>query len=647
MGEQDVKTDLQADGLREFMQCILTDLRAFEQMLESGRFETGMRRIGAEQELVLVNENREPAMVSLDVLERIDDPHFTTELGRFNIEFNTDPIVFGGGCLRQLEAQLVELFNKAQKGAQAVGADAVLVGILPTLRKTHLDTTYMTPRARYRALNEALTRLRGAHYDFRLTGIDELSITHDSVMLEACNTSFQVHFQVDPDEFVRRYNVAQAVAAPVLAAAANSPLMFGKRLWRESRIGLFQQAVDTRTSGTHSQERKGRVSFGDDWVRESVLEIYREDISRFRLLFGIEVDEDPFEALGAGRVPALHALRLHNGTVYRWNRPCYGVLEGKPHLRIENRVLPAGPTIVDSVANAAFWFGLMSGVSGEYDDITQVMDFDVVKENFIAAARGGLHAQLYWIGDHPLPARELICQRLLPLAREGLKDSGIDANDIDRYLGIIRQRVSTGRTGADWQLHSLSSMRHAGTLGERMSSIVGALVDRQRRGQPVHEWEPAQLDRGDTVRRNFQQVEQYMTTDVITANQDDSVGLVANMMDWEKIRHIPIEDNNHHLVGLVTYRQLIRFLAGRPQKDLQLTPVSDIMLQNVETVTPETGTIDAIHKMRSQHISCLPVIKEDRLVGIVTETDFLLIAADLIERELTGAQQNGAEQDGA
>lgn len=639
MGEQEVTTDMQAEGLREFMQKILTDLRALEQMLDEGQFETQVRRIGVEQELVLVNRLRDPAMVGPKVLENIGDDHFTTELGQFNIEFNADPIEFGGKCLSQLEAQLTRLFNQAQQGANKTGADAVLTGILPTLRKTHLDTAYMTPRPRYRALNDALTRLRGERYEFRLTGIDELNITHDSVMLEACNTSFQVHFQVDPQEFACRYNIAQAVTAPVLAAAANSPLLFGKRLWRETRIGLFQQAVDTRTLGAHSQDRKGRVSFGDDWVRESVLEIYREEVSRFRVLFGIDLDEDPFEALSAGRAPKLQALRLHNGTVYRWNRPCYGVLNGKPHLRIENRVLPSGPTIVDSVANAAFWFGLMSGVAAEFGDITKVLKFDVVKENFIAAARGGLHAQLYWLDDQPLPAKDLICQRLLPLAREGLKDSGIDHGDIDKYLGIIRERASTGKTGADWQLQSLSGMSDAATIGEKMSSIVGGMIERQSSGKPVHEWTPTGLDRGDTVRRNFQQVEQYMTTDVITANQDDPIDLVANMMDWEKVRHIPIEDNQHNLVGLVTYRQLIRFLAGKRSNPDEPAPVSSIMQRSVETVTPETSTLDAIHKMRNQRISCLPVVKERRLVGIVTETDFLIIASELIERELTHETQ--------
>lgn len=640
MGEQQVQTDLNGERLREFMQRILTDLRALEHMLESGKFETGVRRIGAEQELALIDRHGEPAMLGPEVLERISatdataGPYFTTELGRFNIEYNTDPIEFGSDCLGRLEKQLTELLAKARTAAQELDADILLTGILPTLRKTHLDLQYMTPMPRYYALNDALTRLRGGEYEFRLTGVDELIVKHDSVMVEACNTSFQVHFQVDPEEFARRYNFAQAVTGPVLAACANSPLLFGKRLWRETRIGLFQQAVDTRSTGSHAQERKGRVSFGDGWIKSDVLEIFREEVSRYRLLFGTELGEDPFAALEAGRIPQLDALRLHNGTIYRWNRPCYGITGGKPHLRIENRVLPAGPSIVDSVANAAFWFGLMSGMAAEYEDITKVMDFDVVKGNFLAAARAGLQAQLNWDLDKPVPAQDLIGQQLLPLARRGLEASNIDAADIDKYLGIIEERVSSGQTGAAWQLQSLAAMKDQGTSSECIRSMTSAMLANQKGGAPVHTWPVARIDRGDTVRRNFQQVEQYMRTDVITANHDDPVELVANMMDWQKVRHIPIEDNQHRLVGLVTYRQLIRVYGGEAGGKRELVPVSDVMKRDLITVTPETHTVEAIKLMKTHQVSCLPVVKDERLVGLITERDFLTIASELIEREL-------------
>ncbi|MHC4610724.1 MAG: glutamate-cysteine ligase family protein, partial [Planctomycetota bacterium] len=413
MGEQRVTQDLQGEQRRAFLKHLLADLRALEQMLAEGRIESDVRRIGAEQELVLVDKNHQPAPVALEVLDRLGSDDFTTELAKFNVEFNLAPLAFHGDCLRGMERQLEAAVRRVREAAGPVGADAILTGILPTLRKTHLNLDNMTPRPRYFALNDAITRLRGSDYELRFTGADELTVKHDSVMLESCNTGFQVHFQVSPEEFTRRYNIAQAAAAPVMAAAVNSPLLFGKRLWRETRISLFQQAVDTRTSGHHVDTRQARVSFGDRWVDSSVLEIFRDDIARLRVLLSIEITEDPLEVLAEGKVPELYALRLHNSTVYRWNRPCYGVCDGKAHLRIENRVLPAGPTVIDSVANAAFWLGLVNGMAREYGDVTAVMDFDDAKANFLAAARPGLRSQLVWMDQQPTPVRELICQRLL------------------------------------------------------------------------------------------------------------------------------------------------------------------------------------------------------------------------------------------
>ncbi len=636
MGTQDVKANHDGEHLRAFTKHLLNDLRALEQMLAEGRIESGVRRIGAEQEMVLVDRNFQPAPVGPEVLERLQDPHFTTELARFNIECNLDPFVFGGDCLRRMERQLVQLISKARDAARGLDADVLLIGIAPTLGQSHVSLDYITPMDRYYALNDALTRMRGGAYEFRLTGLDELTIKQNSVMLEACNTSFQVHFQVGPEEFARRYNIAQAVAAPVMAVAANSPLLFGRRLWSETRIGLFQQAVDTRATTPQADERKGRVSFGQRWVDQSVLEIFREDVSRFRVLLASELGEDPYNALAEGRVPTLQALRMHNSTVYRWNRPCYGVYEGKPHLRIENRVLPAGPTPVDSVANAAFWFGLMAAVDQHYGDVTKVMDFDDAKGNFLSAARLGLRAQFTWLdADKPVPAQELIRHEMLPMAREGLTRAGIDAADVNRYLDIIAARLDTGRTGAQWQLSSLAGMKGAGTQGERLTSLTAAALEYQWRGEPVHTWPLAQLDRVDTVRRNYRRVEQFMTTDLVTVNKDDSVDLVANMMVWEGIRHVPVEDSQHRLVGLVSARQLLRVLGSEPLATKRdPVAVSTIMQPAPFTVTPETFTVDAIRLMRDNKVSCLPVVKDEHLVGVITDYDFLQIAADMIEREL-------------
>jgi CBS domain-containing protein len=635
MGEKSVASEVAAEQLRRFMKCLLNEVQAFEEMLDRGLIEAGIRRIGAEQELVLIDRHQRPATINVQLLEELEDPHFTTELGRFNLEFNLDPQPLTGSCLSHMEGELKRLLRKVREAASRHGAEVLLTGILPTLEKSDLTLANMTPVARYRELNDAMTRLRGGDYHFRIKGQDELIVRHDNVMLEACNTSFQVHFQVSPDEFARLYNVAQAVAAPVLAAAANSPLLFGRRLWRETRIALFQQSIDTRTPTADMREQLPRVRFGRRWVERSVLEIFQEDIARFRLLLAAEINEDPFAALAAGRAPALKALRLHNSTVYRWNRPCYGISEtGKAHLRIENRVLPAGPTIVDEMANAAFWFGLMKGVSEEFGDITRVMEFDAAQENFISAARLGLGAQLRWPGlRRAVPAQRLIGKVLVPLAREGLAALGIDAADVERYLGIIAARVGKLRTGAQWTLDSLAALRDTGTKAERLAAITAASLSRQRQGRPVHEWKPARIEEAGGWARHYSRIEQFMTTDLFTVNEDELVDLVAAMMYWEHIRHVPVEDDDHHLVGLVTHRTLLRVLARGEGRERPL-PVKDIMQREVVTVAPETPTLEAIAVMRQHKIGCLPVAKEGRLVGIVTERDFMNIARQLLEDEL-------------
>ena len=484
MGEYDVSQTSDAAELRRFTQHLLADLRAFQQMLDDDMFESGVSRIGAEQELFLVDRYWRPASNSLEVLELIDDPRCTTELGRFNIEFNLDPLDFSSDCLRRLETELESLLAVVREAAARLDTQAVQIGILPTLEKRDLTLDNMTPMERYYGLNEAMNRLRGANYELRIKGRDELMITHDNVMLEACNTSFQVHFQVSPADFAHRYNIAQAVAAPILAAATNSPLLFGRQLWRETRIALFQQSIDTRPATPYLTEQQPRVSFGRDWVKTSPVEIFREDITRFRVLMSREIDEDPFALLAAGKAPRLRALTLHNGTVYRWNRPCYGVTDGKPHLRIENRVLPSGPTVLDEVANAAFWFGMMTGMDKEYPDITEVMDFEDARENLVAAARRGLGSHLAWPERGHVAAHKLILEELLPLARRGLAAVGIDEADNARYLDTIEARVESQFTGSQWQVDSMAAMKSRTTESERLAAVVAGALSRQTRGQP-------------------------------------------------------------------------------------------------------------------------------------------------------------------
>jgi CBS domain-containing protein len=632
----DKTAEQESEELRRFTQHLLRDVRALEEVLHSDLIQTGTRHIGAEQEFFLVDNNWRPAPVNTEILERIDDPRVVPELGRFNMELNAEPVPYGDDCLSRLQEQIEDLLELVHRTARERDAEILLTGILPTLRKSDLNARNMTPKGRYQRLEDALLRMRGGEFKFYLRGTDEMHLETDSIMVEAANTSFQVHFQVDPDEFARLYNVAQAVTAPVLAVAVNSPVLFGKRLWHETRIALFQQSVDTRARAPDVRDIPPRVTFGRQWVDESVLEIYQEDIARFRSIFYEEPDEDPFEAIESGRAPQLAALQLHNSTVYRWNRPCYGVSSsGQAHLRIENRVLPSGPTVLDEMANAAFFFGLLSGVAREHGDISEVMDFDDARGNFIAAARLGMGAQLTWTGGEAYDVPELVRERLLPMARDGLRESGIDEDDVERYLGVIADRVDAGRTGAVWMLRSLAEMKDAATLDERLRAVTGATAARQRTGDPVHDWELATLDEAGGWQPGYLQLEGFMDTDFLTVGRDESVDLVANLMAWHGVRYIPVEDDEHRLVGLVSDRSLLRFLTSdeRERADSPV-PVSEVMEEDLVTASPGTSTLEAIEKMRRQSVPCLPVVQDGRLVGVVTEHDFLDIAGQLLARRL-------------
>lgn len=635
MGTQKIQGEFEGAERRVFMRYLLRDLRAMEHILANGLLEEGVRRVGAEQEMFLVDRNNLAAPAALDVLKRVSDPHFTTELGLFNLEMNLDPLMFGGDCLSRMEEQLEGLLAKLRGSIADLDVKALLTGILPTIRKSDLGLENMVPLPRYQALNQAMSQMRGGAYEFYIKGLDEILVKHDSVMVEACNASFQVHFQVGADEFANLYNIAQTVAGPLLACATNSPLLFGRRLWAETRIALFQQAVDTRSVGHHLRESSPRVTFGNSWVRKSVLELYKEDISRFRTLVSTDLDEDPFEALAKGEAPQLKALRLHNGTVYRWNRACYGIMNGKPHLRIENRVMPSGPSVADEIANAAFWFGMVSGLAFKYEDITRVTEFEHAKMNFVAAARDGLGAHMTWLEGEELPAPRLILDRLLPLAEDGLAKAGVDRADRDRYLGLVKQRVGSGRTGTRWILQSLAGMKEQGTQGERLNAVTAAMLERQKAGSPVADWELASLTEGGGWKHNYLKVEQYMTTDLFTVHADDPVDLVANLMEWQRIRHVPVEDSQHKLVGLISYRAILRLMArGTMERNREGLCAADIMKPDPAVIGPDMSTLRAIELMRRLAVGCLPVVQDGKLVGIVTEHDFMDIAAELLEQKL-------------
>jgi CBS domain-containing protein len=438
--------------------------------------------------------------------------------------------------------------------------------------------------------------------------------------------------QVDPDDFVKVYNIAQAVTAPVMAIAANSPIVFGRRLWHESRIALFQQSLDTRTTHDHMRERSPRVSFGKDWLQESIMEIYKEDISRFRVLISSDVQEDSLAAIKEGKVPKLRALQVHNSTVYRWNRPCYGISDnGKPHLRIENRVIPAGPTVLDEVANACFWLGLTLGMADEIDDIRELMSFDDARDNFGKAARFGIDSKFTWFNDEKVTCCQLILDTLIPIARKGLKKRKVAKKDIDLYLGIIQERAETHMNGARWMLRSYTELLKKTNRDEALTVLTSSIIKNQQSQIPGHKWELPDLSDLDNYKPSQLKVSEFMATDIFTVQKTDIIELVAEMMDWQKIRFAPVEDKNGNLTGLVSRRLILKHMI-KNKRSRKSSTAEDIMIKNPTTIDHNDTILNAMRIMRDEKIGCLPVINNGELAGVITEMDFLRIAGRLIER---------------
>jgi CBS domain-containing protein len=634
MGEHNVEQEIDERKLHEFTQALLADLRALAFMLEEGRIESGVRRIGAEQEMFIVDRSMRPAPLALEVMERANESRLTTEIARFNLEANLTPVDLTGRCFQVMHEELEEVLAKTRSSAEGLGADVLLAGILPTLRVSDLTLANLTPMPRYHELNRAVTRLRGGPFSIHIKGLDEMQLTHDNMMMESCNTSFQVHFQVDPSEFVATYNIAQAITAPVLAVAVNSPLLFGHRLWQETRLALFQHSADARSRAQLARSQPTRVGFGEQWLKHSVIELLHDQIARFRPIMITQPDEDPMQVLSRGEIPMLSALRMHNGTVWPWNRACYGVSNGVAHLRIENRALPSGPTTIDEIANAAFFVGLMLSLPVEYGDISKRMSFDDAKANFFTAARHGLNAQFDWIDGRRYSASSLILDHLLSLARQGLESAGVDSTDIDTYLGVINERVQSGQTGAQWMLKSLTATQGNGPKDLSYRRLVSTMLTQQEEGKPVHTWPIIEATENADWSQSYQTVGQFMATDLFTVRPDDLVDLAASVMDWRHIRHVPVEDEDGRLVGLVTHRALLRLLIRGTQSQNTLT-VSTIMKTDPMTVCSTTPTLEALELMRQNKVGCLPVVDDGQLVGIVTSYDFLDAAARLFKERLS------------
>jgi CBS domain-containing protein/gamma-glutamyl:cysteine ligase YbdK (ATP-grasp superfamily) len=635
MGDKKVTTQTDELQMRHFTKAVLNDLQALEKMLADGLMESDTLRIGAEQEMFLIDSSFHPAALSMQIIQDAKDERLTTEIGQFNLEANLTPLDFKGDCLGKLESELDEIVAIVRKSAKKFQADTVLCGILPTIQMSDLKEENLTPNPRYTELNRVLTALHGEERIVHIKGLDELKLHLQDTFTEFCNTSFQIHLQIPIGDFALYYNWAQAITAPVLAAAVNSPLLLGHRLWHESRLALFQHSTDERSAVQQERSRPARVTFGRDWVKDSIVEIFHEDVARFRIILTRELEENSLEVLRQGKIPQLHAWRMHNGTVWRWNRACYGIMNDKPSLRIEARFLPSGPTVADEMANSAFFLGLMMALPEEFGDVTlSKMSFDDAKTNFFSTARYGLKSQLTWIDGKNYPARELILDHLLPRARRGLEMANIDAADIEKYLGILEKRVSEGKTGSQWMLDSLAKMDKAAKSNVRLRTLTAAMLKHQKKGEPLHLWNLAEIELKTDWIDNYKTVEQFMSRDLFTVRPEDVIDLAANLMNWRHIRHVPVEDAEGNLVGVVSHRDLLKLYAENLDKETGEITVESIMKTDLITITPETSTLEALYMMREKKIGCLPIVKGKKLVGLITDYDFLTVSTRLLEERI-------------
>ena len=471
---------------RKVQQC----LDVFETMLAQSSFEFRQPLTGMEIECNLVDEDYQPAMANRGVLAAIDDPAYQTELGAYNIEFNVPPRALPGHSGLHLEADVRASLNTAEAKAGANGAHIVMIGILPTLMPGHLTGEWMSDSARYAALNHSIFTARGEDLVIDIGGPEPLRLQSASIAPESACTSMQLHLQVAPDDFAATWNAAQVLAGPQLALGANSPFLFGHQLWPETRIELFAQSTDTRPEELRAQGVRPRVWFGERWIT-SIFDLFEENVRYFPPLLPEVSEEDPSAELAAGRTPHLSELRLHNGTVYRWNRPVYDVVDGRPHLRVENRVLPAGPTVIDMLANAAFYYGLLHTLARDERPLWTRMSFAAAHANFRQAARHGIGAKMYWPDLGDVAAAELVLRELLPLAHDGLDQWGVAADVRDRFLGVIEGRAGSGRNGATWQVAATRALEQRGmTRPEALTEMLRRYCAHMHSNQPVHTWDP-------------------------------------------------------------------------------------------------------------------------------------------------------------
>ncbi|MDT7044017.1 hypothetical protein [Candidatus Nitronereus thalassa] len=468
-------------------------LSILHELLGRPGFGNGPLSLGAELELPIIDQHGQAFPINRSLLAQSADSSLQLELDRFNIEYNTTPLPLSGSPFTALETQLTNALDTINNLAASQGGRVVPIGILPTLTEADLQPQALTDLPRYRALSWALRQQRHAPFRVCIDGKEPLTLACNDVTLEGANTSLQLHLRVPPTEFANMYNMAQLVTPIAVAVSANSPIFVGHQLWDETRIALFKQAIDYRPPHQKDWSQPARVSYGNGWIRDGAYELFAEAVGLFPPLLPLLSEHAPMDSYQRGELPALEELRLHQGTVWRWNRAIYDPAMGG-HLRIELRTLPSGPTPIDMAANAAFLYGMILGLQTQAQHLLPIFPFDYAHRNFYRAAQVGLHAKLLWPSNSPpspseVPVREL-ARTMLPLAKQGLLHAGVDQGETERMLGIIQQRVDTGINGATWQRSMLTKFEQRMSRREALAAMLEKYLTHANEGRPVTEWEP-------------------------------------------------------------------------------------------------------------------------------------------------------------
>ncbi len=491
MGLEIDKTDFKEEDFLLFRDRLQSNLRALQSLLSRPGFGEGALSFGAELELYIVDKDAKPLHINQEIQRRLDDPQLTLELNRYNLEYNFNPSLLSEGCLHLTQQEALDAISRINNAAAQLGGSVVPIGILPTLQQSDTGYHAMTPLDRFEALTNELTELRGGPFTIAIEGEEALQLAMDDVTLEGANTSFQIHLRVPPDEFADFYNAIQLITPLVLAVATNSPTLFGHRLWHETRIPLFKQSIDCRPKDS-MRPMPARVNFGNNWIREGAFELFAEAALLYRPILPASGDENPEAVIKAGGTPQLHELRLHQGSIWLWNRPVYDPADGG-HLRIELRALPAGPSISDMLGNAALAIGLAKAMQSEIRELLPAIPFNYCTANFYHAAQKGLEAELFWPSLKQTQPEYFsvpkILETLLPQVPEHLESMGFLTTDIEPFLEIIRERLDIGQTGSVWQLKKLAELRK--TMHKR-DALVEMLLQYKKNSAantPVAQWQ--------------------------------------------------------------------------------------------------------------------------------------------------------------